>query len=281
MLLAAREIARPALIGKRGCALGLGWRKPRRHHSPTVQMDFLTGLFPPHRRGSRDTMLAVEDRLVPLEFIRNSRARHYILRLTPEGVARVTIPWGGSKTQAHAFAQTKTDWLARQLHRAARRQQANDWKPGSKLLFRGDWERIEVRVEHGRQRVDFADQTFLLRTDERNLKTAIEKRLRALADREIPPLVFAAAETHDIAIAQVQIRNQRSRWGSCSSRGTISLNWRLVQIPTSVRDYLIIHELMHVREMNHSQRYWRHVAEACPDYQEAERWLETHSELLR
>jgi predicted metal-dependent hydrolase len=245
-----------------------------------VQMDFLTGLFPPHLRGRRDSMLAVENRLVPLEFIRNARARHYILRLTPEGIARVTIPWGGSKTQAHAFARTKTDWLARQLHRVNRRRQVADWKPGSKLLYRGEWERIDVRIDHGRQRVAFGDQSFVLRNDEKDLKHAIEKRLRALAEHEIPALVFAAARNHGVEISQVQIRNQRSRWGSCSSRGTISLNWRLVQIPDSVRDYLIIHELMHVREMNHSARYWQHVAEACPDYQQAERWLDTHSELL-
>lgn len=258
----------------------LGRRKPRRHHRGTVQMDFLTGLFPPHRRGSRDTMLAVEDRLVPLEFIRNSRARHYILRLTPEGTARVTIPWGGTKTQAHAFAQTKTGWLARQLERAARRRQASDWKPGSKLLYRGRWESISVRIDHGRQRVHFGDQTFILETNEKNLKTAIEKRLRALADKEIPSLVFAVARDHAIEISQVQIRNQRSRWGSCSSRGTISLNWRLVQVPDHVRDYLIIHELMHMREMNHSDRYWAHVANAFPGYRQAEHWLDTHSELL-
>lgn len=226
-------------------------------------------------------MLAVENKLVPLEFIRNTRARHYILRLTPEGVARVTIPWGGSKTQAHAFAQTKTDWLARQLQRAAKRRQASDWKPGSKILYRGEWVRIAVRIDHGRQIVEFADQSFVLRTKESDLKVAIEKRLRAHAEVEIPPLVHAAAERHNVEIAQVQIRNQRSRWGSCSSRGTISLNWRLVQIPDFVRDYLIIHELMHVREMNHSARYWQHVAAACPDYQKAEKWLDTHSELLR
>jgi predicted metal-dependent hydrolase len=259
----------------------LGPPPARRHHPFPVQMDFLTGLFPPHRRDSRDTLLAVEQRLVPLEFIRNSRARHYILRLTPDGIARVTIPWGGTKTQAHAFAKTKTAWLARQLERVARRRQASEWKPGSKLLFRGEWETIAVRVDHGRQRVEFGEQAFILRNDEKNLKLAIERRLRSIAEAEIPPLVHAAARDHQVQIAQVQIRNQRSRWGSCSSRGTISLNWRLIQIPPFVRDYLIVHELMHVREMNHSDRYWAHVAGAFPDYAKAERWLDTHSELLR
>ena len=72
-----------------------------------------------------------------------------------------------------------------------------------------------------------------------------------------------------------------SRWGSCSRSGTVSLNWRLVQTPDFVRDYICVHELMHRREMNHSARYWRHVAEAFPRWEEAERWLKANGGLLR
>jgi hypothetical protein len=82
-------------------------------------------------------------------------------------------------------------------------------------------------------------------------------------------------------VRRVTVRNQRSRWGSCSRRGTISLNWRILQAPPAVRDYLILHELMHLREMNRSARFWREVERACPDYKQAERWLKHHSALLR
>ena len=80
---------------------------------------------------------------------------------------------------------------------------------------------------------------------------------------------------------RVSIRNQRSRWGSCSRRATISLNWRLIQTPSFVRDYIILHELMHLRQMNHSARFWHEVQTACPGYHLAETWLRTHSDLLR
>jgi hypothetical protein len=82
-------------------------------------------------------------------------------------------------------------------------------------------------------------------------------------------------------VCRVVVRNQRTRWGSCSRRGTLSLNWRLVQAPVFVRDYIILHELMHLREMNHSARFWRLVEAACPDYAMAERWLKAHANLLR
>ena len=147
--------------------------------------------------------------------------------------------------------------------------------------YRGEWHRIEVGVQEGRQIVRFADQSLVMPSGESDLKVAIESHLRKMAELEVPPIVREAAVAHDVTIGQVQIRNQRSRWGSCSSKGTISLNWRLIQLPDSVRDYLIIHELMHTREMNHSARYWSHVAQACPGYEKAEKWLNKHSELLR
>lgn len=100
-----------------------------------------------------------------------------------------------------------------------------------------------------------------------------EPALRARAATALPPQLLALAEAHGITVARVSIRNQRSRWGACSSNGSITLNWRLVLVPDFVREYVMIHELMHRRELNHSKRFWRHVAAACPRHQEARRWL--------
>ena len=78
----------------------------------------------------------------------------------------------------------------------------------------------------------------------------------------------------------VSVRNQRSRWGSCSTRGTIALNWRLIQMPPDVSDYVILHELAHRRQPNHSTRFWREVEALCPWWREAERWLRKHGKEL-
>jgi predicted metal-dependent hydrolase len=106
------------------------------------------------------------------------------------------------------------------------------------------------------------------------------KHLWQLAAAEFPPRVLELAAAHQLTVQRVTIRNQRSRWGSCSRRGTISLNWRLIQTPPYVRDYIILHELMHLRQMNHSARFWREVESVCPDYETAERWLKQHAALL-
>ena len=78
----------------------------------------------------------------------------------------------------------------------------------------------------------------------------------------------------------VTIRNQRSRWGSCARNGNITLNFRLVQMPAHVRDYVLLHELMHIRQQNHSRRFWRLVEAVCPGFRDAERWLRTTGRTL-
>jgi len=102
-----------------------------------------------------------------------------------------------------------------------------------------------------------------------------------MAWKELPGRVGELAAQHGLTVRRVAVRDQRSRWGSCSARGVVSLNWRLVQTPEFVRDYIIVHELMHLREMNHSSRFWKLVAEAFPQMEEAEKWLKAHSRLLR
>ena len=107
-----------------------------------------------------------------------------------------------------------------------------------------------------------------------------EAALRQRAKRELPPQLMALAALHGIAVSRVSIRNQRSRWGACSSTGSITLNWRLILVPDFVREYVMIHELMHRRELNHSKRFWRHVAAACPRVTEARAWLRTYGQAL-
>jgi hypothetical protein len=107
-----------------------------------------------------------------------------------------------------------------------------------------------------------------------------EAHLRALAASSLPARCLALAVQHGETVTRVTIRNQRSRWGSCSTRGTIALNWRLVLMPPWVADYVILHELMHLRQPNHSRAFWREVAAVCPEWREAERWLKTHGREL-
>jgi predicted metal-dependent hydrolase len=244
-----------------------------------VQLEWLFGPQPPAQ--PEDHWLFVGARPVRLRFARNRRARRYVLRLRPDGSARVTIPRGGSLAEAKSFAAKNAAWLERQLFRQALRPpRPEPWRAGTEILFRGDRVRLELGPGSQAGLVRFGGEVVPIGEATGDLRPAIERHLWRLATRELPPRVLELAARHHLAVRRVTIRNQRSRWGSCSRRGTISLNWRLVQTPSSVRDYLVLHELAHLREMNHSRRFWNEVARLCPDYHEAERWLKQHSDLL-
>lgn len=100
--------------------------------------------------------------------------------------------------------------------------------------------------------------------------------LLARARLELPSELLATADRLGLIVTKVSVRNQRSRWGSCGRDGHITLNWRLVTMPSWVREYVLIHELIHLKRMDHSPAYWALVAEACPDYAKARQWLRAH-----
>jgi predicted metal-dependent hydrolase len=137
--------------------------------------------------------------------------------------------------------------------------------------------RLEAREQDGLVEIWFDDQRVPAGATGENLRPAVEAHLRALARRELTVRAEELARQHGSPMRRVSVRNQKSRWGSCSVRGTISLNWRLIQVPETVRDYIILHELTHLRHFNHSARFWAEVERVCPDYRAAEQWLKKNS----
>ena len=108
----------------------------------------------------------------------------------------------------------------------------------------------------------------------------VEQALKEQAQRELVPRLMALAALHGLTVNRVSIRGQRSRWGSCSPNGHIALNYRLMLTPPYVREYILIHELMHLKQADHSRRFWRHVEAACPGFRDAERWLRKNGSSL-
>ena len=203
--------------------------------------------------GMRDTSTAVHPVLGPrqrvprlpnpvpgalhaIEFLRHPRARRYVIRVRDDGTVRVTIPRGGSKREAQDFAHRQEHWIEKARRRIA-------------------WENAQPRE---------------------TTPPEVARGLRARAARELPPRLLELAAAHGLRVTRISVRNQRWRWGSCSRSGHICLNWRLVRMPPDVRDYVMIHELMHLKRMDHSPRFWKLVAAACPEYKAARQWLREH-----
>ena len=226
--------------------------------------------------------LSVGPQKLPLLMVRNPRARRYLLRLRADGTARVTIPRGGSPAVARQFVERHAAWLERELQRLqAQPRKPAVWTIGTDILRRGDAVRIEAGPNGEAETVRFGGESVRGPDPAADLRPAIEGHLRQLATRELPLRVLELATRHGLTVRRITVRSQKSRWGSCSRRGTISLNWRLIQTPAFVSDYICLHELMHLWQMNHSSRFWREVERVCPDYRMARHWLKEHSGLLR
>ena len=215
-----------------------------------------------------------------VEYVRMRRARRYILRVRPDGTLRVTVPRGGSRAEAERFADRHQRWIERQRARVLSEHAPAAWRHGTTILVRGVEHALAVTaLGDGRQRVTYGDRALDLSADS-DLRPAVEADLRAFAKTLLIPRIHELAAQHGIEVSRVLIRNQRSRWGSCSPAGVVALNFRLAQMPPDVCDYVLLHELMHRRQQNHSKRFWRLVEAACPTFRQAEAWLKSHGRNL-
>lgn len=211
---------------------------------------------------------------------RSGKAKRFRLTVGRDGGAILTMPARGSERQAREFLDSQRDWLERTRSRLAQLPRgAAVWTIGTSIMFRGEWCEVR-RIESAPPRVALGESVFRVRSHDGDLRATLEGHLRRLARIELPARTWELSAVTGVEVREVVVRNQRTRWGSCSSNGTVSLNWRLVQAPPFVADYIVFHELMHLREMNHSARFWAHVAAVCPRWEEAERWLKHHGGAL-
>lgn len=212
---------------------------------------------------------------------RSARANNYRLTLRRDGTAVATIPARGSEREALRFVEQHREWLERARARQAKRPRgAEVWRVGTHVLWRGEMTEVRVAAEGEKPQVCLAADVFRVARLDGDLRPTLEAQFARRAKIELPGRTWELAAVTGMDVKHVTVRNQRSRWGSCSTNGTISLNWRLVQTPDFVRDYIIYHELMHLREMNHSERFWARVAEVCPGWQDAERWIKRNGSLI-
>ena len=256
--------------------------RSKRNHASLTRNVLIESIMKQARPTSSEEFLEWPGRRIPLLFSRHPRARRYLLRLRPDGSARVTIPRGGSLAEGKRFAERNLNWLERQWEKVcAKASTPKGWTLGTDLLWRGGWTKIEASPDGDNSVIRLGDEVISVPQVEGDLRRTITAHLWRLATRELPARVLEFAALHQLPVRRVTVRNQSSRWGSCSRRGTISINWRLIQTPPFVRDYIILHELMHLRQMNHSARFWQEVERVCPAYETAEHWLKQNTALLK
>jgi predicted metal-dependent hydrolase len=209
---------------------------------------------------------------------RHRQARRYTLRIhaaTREVI--LTMPPRGTLKEASAFAQKHGGWIAARLHRLP---EAAPFAHGTIVPLRGSPHRIVHRAGmRGTVWIEIgnAGEPLLCVAGEMpHVDRRISDFLKREAKSDLEDASRRAAEKLNVAIKRVSVRDQSSRWGSCSTTGVLSYSWRLILAPPFVLDYLAAHEVAHLVEMNHSPRFWRLVDRLCPNAQRAKVWLDVH-----
>jgi predicted metal-dependent hydrolase len=220
-------------------------------------------------------MTATDD--LPYRIRRSDRASRVRVSVDALGDVEVVLPRRSPASAASAAVAELRPWIERRL-RETGAVRATLAARGSTLPYLGS--PLELCPERGRTRAHRSGDALLVPADGERAAAAIERWYRRAAAREIAPRLDAAAQALGTTYATLAIRGQRTRWGSCSARGVMSFNWRLLLAPEPVLDYVVWHEACHLRVMDHSPRFWALVRRHCPDFEEHRRWLRLQGSTL-
>lgn len=201
--------------------------------------------------------------------IRSRKRRTLCLQIDPSGALRVLVPAATSQRDIDAFLQAKARWIERTLQRLEKVSQAPPFATGLSLGYLDDRLYLELKYEPGLPRVHrHGDTLSVTAHDAGTAKEAIEAWYRDQARHHSVARIIHFAPIVGRAPKRIRIAGQKTRWGSCSTRGTISLNWRLMLASARLFDYVVAHELCHLLAPHHGPSFWREMARVMPDYED-------------
>ncbi len=195
--------------------------------------------------------LSTDEGQIPMTIIR-TRRKSYGIVVDEKANVQLRIPLRGSEKKALEMAEEQKDWILSKISLQQKRA----------------GEREQIQKE--------AAERF---TDAQRRK--LEKQYRKAAKELIPKRAGYYAQILGVTFQRIRITETKTRWGSCSPRGTLSFHWKLLLAPEGVLDYVIVHEVCHLKEINHSEKFWAWVAFLMPDYKEKKKWLQENGELLQ
>ena len=213
------------------------------------------------------------------ELRKSPRSRRINLRLKSPGSALLTFPQRMAWKEAEKFLSQQTDWLRRKsLEFPVRISLSDHFSRGGCIcldsIASGKPVNIQIDPHANRTRTSLENQQVsIFVSSEENREPLIKEACRKLACQFLPSRLQWAEERTGLQSKKIRIGDQRTRWGSCSPRGTISLNWRIILLPAELGNYVLFHELAHLLEMNHSSRFWAKLEDFVPGAKEADRKL--------
>lgn len=218
----------------------------------------------------------------PITVVRriNSRATKLILRIDIKtGAPTVTVPKGVKEKQVIQFVHKHTDWIQEQLQATAQ----STLEHREYIYYRGDQHRL-LYTNTPPRKITITSQTdkktIIIGGPQDQANKRLERWLKERARQYLEHASKNYADHLGVHYDRISIGDMKSRWGSCSSKKNIRYNWRLIMAPKQVLDYVAAHEVSHLLEMNHSDRFWAHVKSCMPDYAQHRKWLRSKGQDL-
>ncbi|MCF7791467.1 MAG: M48 family metallopeptidase [Victivallales bacterium] len=199
------------------------------------------------------------------------------LHISDSGALTVRAPFSCSDDRIMEFVKSKKNWIEKKRMLVEKRQRLiarNRIAPGGVIPFLGDFYKINIDANI-RKDVIFDNGFFLRKKDK--IKTSLSEWYKLEALNIIPGITECEAYRFGLDVSKIKINSAETRWGSCTSKSNINFSWRLVALPEKIIHYVVIHELTHLIELNHSKKFWKNVEKLLPDYRDCDSWLKKNS----
>lgn len=220
---------------------------------------------------------------IPYLLKRSSRRRSIALSVDDRGLI-VSVPWRTSERRLNKVLIDASSWVLKKIDVwRAHQPRPKTWRQGETLKYLGQTLHLELAPRAGNGSAWLEGDRLWLRLPEPHEPGRVEMRVvtwyRAQALAWFQQRIECYAPRLGVAPPRLRLSDARTRWGSCNARGEIRMNWRLIQAPERLIDYVVAHELAHLKEMNHSPQFWRAVESICPDYADARSELNNRGRL--
>jgi hypothetical protein len=219
---------------------------------------------------------------IPVEKIIRSRRRTIALEITSRATLVVRAPLRASAADIEEIILQKSSWILRKIGEIKRRpfSPRHEYAEGELFLYLGRSYPLQF-VENGNLTIERGDRLYVSRTLMPDIRNELKRWYMKEAIREIPArCMWFSLKTGHVP-ATIRITDARQRWGSCTHNGGLNFSWRLIQAPPEMVDYVVVHELVHISQPDHSKKFWDKVRKIMPDYELRRHWLQDHVGLLK
>ena len=216
-----------------------------------------------------------------IDKIIRSKRKSIAIIIDMDGKVIVRAPYKASTKQINNFIDDKKDWVRSKKQTAEKlpRSRPKEFIFGEEFLFLGHPYLLEI-VDKQPTPLILNERFLLSRSALPNAKDVFTKWYKKQAKKVITDRVSKFAQEFNYDFQRIRITSAKTRWGSCGSKGSLNFTWRLVMAPQSVIDYVVVHELVHIKVKNHSKEYWQQVEKIMPDYKLQKSWLNENGQLL-